>query len=61
ALLVGGGALALIGSKVWGESTSSARFLLSGGGFAVGVFAAIWLARRVEEGEDRLKRRRNRL
>ncbi len=59
AFLIGGGGAALLGTELWGES-SSVRFLLSSAGFAVGVLAAIWLARRVEESEEKLKQRSGR-
>jgi len=53
-VLIGGAATALVGSAL-AEADSSTRFALSGIGFAVGLLGAIWLARRFEEAEEKLR------
>lgn len=58
-LLVGGGLLASFGHAWfgWGSPGTGGEFALSGLSLAVGVFGAIWLARRFDEWEAGWRRR----
>lgn len=56
AILLGVAGLALFGMKLFpGGASESLRFTFGGVAFVVGVFAAIWLARRFDELEQRSK------
>ena len=43
---------------VGGSAGQSLEFALGGVGFAVGIVAAIWLARRFEEAEEKIQKQR---
>ncbi len=53
AVLVGLGLFALLGSILFVQKSADFEFSLGGVGFVVGVFGAIWLARRFDELEVR--------
>jgi hypothetical protein len=48
-VLVGGGLFALFGHLLLGAENSTGNFSMAAAGFAVGLFGAIWLARRFDE------------
>lgn len=59
AVLIVGGAGIGFGSSLF-PANEDLSLALSAGGFALGIVAAIWLARRFEEEEERLRNRRER-
>lgn len=56
AVLVVLGLVALIGSNLMSDAHSELRFSLGGIGFLVGIFGAIWLAKRFDEAENKLRK-----